>query len=45
MVLLDCGVQGPLQSPTPLVECRFYTTVGGGTSVISPGTLVQMEPL
>ena len=45
MVLLGCGVQGSLQPPTPLVECRFITTVGGGTSVISPGTLVQMKQL
>ena len=44
-VLLDCGVQGPLQTPTPLVECRFITTVSGGTFVISSGTLVQMKPL
>ena len=40
MVLLDCGVQGLLQSPTPLVECRFITTVSGGTFVISLETLV-----
>ena len=45
MVLLDCGVQETLQSPTPLVECRFITTVSGGTSVISLGTLVQMKLL